>query len=477
MKTYFPIILSLSFFLILGYSGIAQVDETAIDHLINSGEPQTSYKRIGVQNWTIGNDNGDFKFSQGNNINTGELMILSEEGNVGIGTFPSQKLHIDGAGSKLVVGGALGTLGKLTVNAEPGVEVFRFRIDNATQFILDENGNLGLGTASQTAKFEINHDSDLDDPHLELTESTTDFARIKYRNSTNSSNYFDLAGNPGNTDPEFNIFYADAQGGANILSVDGDDRKVGINNTSPSGFLDVQGLASSSSPIVYAESNFSGSVDVRAVQGYSVPNDGYGYGGYFTGGYRGVYGFADGGSYSGSIIGVYGAASGSGTTYGVYGSTNSGSRRYGVYAAGDMKCSSKLFVGTTTTMEDAGSAFELLVDGEGLFEEVKVKTSGAWPDYVFQEDYSLMSLPQLDNYIRINGHLPGIPSAEEIAQEEGFFIGNMHTLQMEKIEELTLHLIDLNKKNNTLEKQNQELQKEVEELKAQMQLILQLLEE
>jgi hypothetical protein len=134
-----------------------------------------------------------------------------------------------------------------------------------------------------------------------------------------------------------------------------------------------------------------------------------------------------------------------------------------------MKATSQLFVGTNATQEAAGAGFELLVDGQGLLEEVKVKTSAAWPDFVFEEDYSLMSLDAVEQHIQMNGHLPGIPSAQEIEESEGFYLGDISKRQLQKIEELTLYLIDMNKENKALKKEN-------EELKDQLTNILERLE-
>lgn len=90
------------------------------------------------------------------------------------------------------------------------------------------------------------------------------------------------------------------------------------------------------------------------------------------------------------------------------------------------------------------------VNGKIRAEEVIVEV--AWPDYVFKEDYSLMSLSEVDRFITANGHLPGIPKADQI-EEKGVSLGEVSKLLLEKIEELTLHMIQLEKRNDELEKQ------------------------
>lgn len=95
--------------------------------------------------------------------------------------------------------------------------------------------------------------------------------------------------------------------------------------------------------------------------------------------------------------------------------------------------------------------------------EVRVNTN-TWPDYVFKDDYELMPLNKTEEYINSNGRLPGIPSAIEVI-DEGINLGEIQVLQMEKMEEIYLHLIDLDKRVKNLEDENQELKKENLELK------------
>jgi hypothetical protein len=80
-------------------------------------------------------------------------------------------------------------------------------------------------------------------------------------------------------------------------------------------------------------------------------------------------------------------------------------------------------------------------------EEVIVSATGA--DYVFQPDYRLSPLTEVASYIEQNHHLPGIPSAQEV-QAQGVNLGDMQTKLLAKIEELTLHMIDLEQQNREL---------------------------
>jgi len=83
--------------------------------------------------------------------------------------------------------------------------------------------------------------------------------------------------------------------------------------------------------------------------------------------------------------------------------------------------------------------YKLSVNGDIRAKEVRVEVTN-WPDYVFDEDYYLLSLNEIQNYINKEGHLPNIPSAEEI-ESSGLELGEINRLLLIKIEELTLHII------------------------------------
>lgn len=92
--------------------------------------------------------------------------------------------------------------------------------------------------------------------------------------------------------------------------------------------------------------------------------------------------------------------------------------------------------------------YMLNVAGTIRSQEVKIEADN-WPDYVFTENYDLPSLTETESFIQTNGHLPNIPSAAEVA-ENGIALGEMNKKLLEKIEELTLHQIEMMK---VLEKQ------------------------
>jgi len=104
---------------------------------------------------------------------------------------------------------------------------------------------------------------------------------------------------------------------------------------------------------------------------------------------------------------------------------------------------------------------QLSVNGTILARRIRVSTNAAdWPDYVFADNYQLPSLQSVEAFIREHKHLPEIPSAATI-EETGQDLGEMQKLQMQKIEELTLYIIQQNK---LIEAQN----KRIEIMEAQL---------
>jgi len=207
--------------------------------------------------------------------------------------------------------------------------------------------------------------------------------------------------------------------------------------------------------VIEVSVNHTSFSDTRAIYGRSVPQNGYGYGVYGEGGWRGVHGWANAGDYAGASYGVYGFASGTaGTRIGIYGIASGGTTNWAGYFVGSAYVSSDLRIGTLAQ----ATGYALSVNGKIMATEVRVEAYGSWPDYVFADDYSLMSLDELEQNINENGHLPGIPSSSEVS-ESGFDLGDMQRRLLEKVEELTLYTIQQ-------EKMIKELQQEVKALKT-----------
>lgn len=108
---------------------------------------------------------------------------------------------------------------------------------------------------------------------------------------------------------------------------------------------------------------------------------------------------------------------------------------------------------------------KLAVNGTIHSKEVKVDMNG-WPDYVFKKEYNLPTLQEVEKHINEKGHLENIPSEEEVLKN-GINLGEMNSKLLQKIEELTLYIIQQEKKNSlqTLEIENSK--NEIEILKKQ----------
>ncbi len=113
------------------------------------------------------------------------------------------------------------------------------------------------------------------------------------------------------------------------------------------------------------------------------------------------------------------------------------------------RATSSVGIGTQTPGD-----YRLAVNGPVRAKEIVVETG--WSDFVFEPDYNLLPLDQVEAHIKEHGHLPDIPSALEVA-EHGVKVGEMESKLLQKIEELTLHMIEMNKRVAVLEEENARL--------------------
>ena len=96
------------------------------------------------------------------------------------------------------------------------------------------------------------------------------------------------------------------------------------------------------------------------------------------------------------------------------------------------------------------------LDVNGTIRAKEVKVESGWADFVFKPNYQLRPLAEVEQFINTNGHLPEIPTEKEVAQH-GVSVGEMNAKLLQKIEELTLYLIEQNKKIDILSKENKNL--------------------
>ncbi len=142
--------------------------------------------------------------------------------------------------------------------------------------------------------------------------------------------------------------------------------------------------------------------------------------------------------------------------------TNTGVGRKFVFTSEQAKImqildNGKVVIGNATNVNGfAPGAYKLYVESGIITEKIKVSLLADWADYVFSPNYALKPLEEVACYIQENKHLPNIPSAEEL-QKGGLDLGEMQVKQMEKIEELTLYMIEMKKEIDLLKKEKAEL--------------------
>jgi len=109
----------------------------------------------------------------------------------------------------------------------------------------------------------------------------------------------------------------------------------------------------------------------------------------------------------------------------------------------------KVLIGDKAPFGEFATSYKLAVEGTGVFQAVAVTEQSAWADFVFEPTYKLPELKTVESFIAKNGHLPEIPSEKEV-KEKGYQLANMDAKLLQKIEELTLYIIDLQKQVDAL---------------------------
>lgn len=392
-------------------------------------------------------------------------MYIKPNGDIGVGTItPTSKFHVSGV---ITATGGTSTdwnsafswgnhalAGYLTSESDPQVGSI------TTNYIPRWNGtSLVTGNLFSSGTFlGLNTTTAIGAGQFVVNSITNGYGGM-YVNTTGTTGGLPFYGYAANgltscwtyykqDNSEFTVY----NGGDRLYVENDGDIRIG-KTTSTSSRLDVLGSLTNVSPTLNVAINYTGNTDVRGIYSSAIAADGYGIGIEAHGGYRGVYGAGDGGTYTGSVYGVMGVASGSGgQRMGVYGSASGGTDNWGGYFP-TKSYTSELRVGGTL----GATGYVLAVNGKAIAEEVRVELTGSWPDYVFDASYNLMSLEQLKQEIETNKHLPGIPSAEQMEEQGGMDLGAMQTKLVEKVEELTLYILQLKAQNDKLQQSNLEL--------------------
>jgi len=372
------------------------------------------------------------KFGIGSSTIGTNFVTIQSDGNIGIGTTnPGAPLHIAREGSgitnNLIVAGGSHQAGDgvqmdlwswgpgygakiRAVNTASSPSELQPQLDfiitnvshDTVGMSIKHNGNVGMGTTNPAAKLHVW--GNLDDTRIQIEKEGSGYAQFGY-DTTGSYIFERNASNP------FRI-YTGGQERMRFTSAG----NVGIGTMNPGEKLAVN--SGSINPIAsflntnsaYSEIFVGGSISSNGslVMGFNQNND-FGY-------------------------------------LGVCGDDLIGAGQGLVIADGG-----NVGIGTTNPQS------KLAVNGTITAQEVVVTLDG-WADYVFEDDYQSMPLDELEQSIKKNKHLPGIPSAEEVAAN-GVNVGEMQAKLLQKVEELTLYVIELKKENEQLKRRVESLEK------------------
>lgn len=423
----------------------------------------------------------------------GFLAKLNPDGNLGIGTVtPIEKLSVFHSGANTPFGAMGIDVNSFSNNANASNSYF-FRVRdigaNSTPFIISGNGNVGIGTTTPTAILDINGPSRLRGL-LEMPTNTDFIWNAYYSNSTWKYRTNGFAGG----------FYQDGLGGLafNVApsgQTDGalvfkraytvlNNGNFGIGTSSPASNLEVVGdnnsgirLSGNTSRLTFAGSktnlwnldNADGTLRFFK-EDYNATS--FGPGGVVSMAISNNGNVGIGITTPSEKLEILGNMILSGTntkqiynwsgiaafSTGIFGNTTNNTR-FSIYtnSAGEAFSVNYLngSVGIGTTMVPAN--YKFAVAGDMIAERVVVKLTGNWPDYVFSPSYKRSTLLEVEEYINKNQHLPNIPSAKEVA-ENGIDVGKMNAKLLEKMEEMTLYMIEQ-------QKEIKALREEVEQIK------------
>jgi len=361
-------------------------------------------------------------------------------GNVGIGTTsPWDKLDVTG-GSIYVhhttpfldlyqAGTQEWKIGQLTAGSGD-LTMYAAGQGNPSILTLQAGGNVGIGTTNPNARFEVQFSGD---DRVVINQTVN--ANYGYRWSYNGGRHWDAYVNGSSGD-----LHCYSQTAGDTIVIAQNTGNVGIGTTNPGARLEIMGDISlpsgSGNKQIYTWSpcDTNWRIGMSASPGFTrdMATAHVEYLTYSTGPGQGFAVGVNGGYSSFEIVGF----------------------DHKAFFRGNVG------IGTTNPTE------KLSVNGKIRAKEVIVETAG-WSDNVFAKGYHLASLSEVEQHIQQQGHLPGVPSAQEVA-EKGVSIGDMQALLLAKIEELTLHQIAQAKHQQAQDERIAALEAENTHLKSQL---------
>lgn len=384
-----------------------------------------------------------FGTSSSSSLAPAERMRLNEDGFLGIGTdSPLARLHIDLSNVNTssnaifinddddpimyfqrnnVNGGFLQYLGndfKIGTPVNNDLGRFIVRTNGTDRLFVNNIGNVGLGISTPSARLHVAGDGIFraNDALVQLENSTGDAKGFFYL----SNDDVRVGTSPTNDNGRFQV----RTNNVNRLSVNSLGF-VGIGEESPGHFFVVDATGTpDNTPFVF---NTIGTRDMQFQR--------FGIGKSFL-------------RFSNDDLQI-----------GTYQINSTGNLWFGTREQFHMKLDNigRLSVGVNSP-DIPG--FRLSVRGDIICEDITLLPFAAWPDYVFGNEYRLRPLKEVETFIKKYQHLPGIPSASEVAAN-GIQLKSMQQQLMEKVEELTLYLIEINSKNERMSIEIAELKKQL----------------
>lgn len=280
--------------------------------------------------------------------------------------------------------------------------------------VIISNGSLGIGTNDPKEKIHVKGNVYAEGRLYAFRDPGGGGSMLEFRNDRNGS-VFSWGFHSNNSG---HLYLRNQKNNYNVLSFTA-NHKVGVGISDPSSKLHIREASAGGSPHAYSKVTLEH--NDNAMISILTPNNKTAY-----------FGFADNNDQY--VGGMQYSHSSNSMVFRV----NNHSNDVIIYNNGNVG------IGVNTPSS------KLHVDGKIIAEEIKVQNvTGA--DFVFEEDYDLPTLEETEAFIKSNKHLPGIPSAAEM-QEEGLTLGEMNILLLQKIEEMTLQMIEMKKEINELKK-------------------------